>query len=84
MKKLKTKLRYFNLIELLVVINVIAIIAALLLPAISKSRENAKRVNCLSNLKQIGIALRSYTVDYEEWFPSDLDILVHEGYSNSR
>ncbi len=80
MKKLKRKLQFFNLIELLVVINVIAIIAALLLPAISKSRENAKRINCLSNLKQIGIALRSYTVDYEEWFPSDLDILVREGY----
>jgi len=82
MNFIKTRKRYFNLIELLVVINVIAIIAALLLPAISKSRESAKRVNCMSNMKQIGISLRSYSIDWEEFFPNNLNSLAKESYLN--
>jgi len=60
--------RAFTLIEILVTIAIIAILTAILFPVFARARENARRVSCLSNLKQIGLAIMQYTQDYDEMY----------------
>jgi prepilin-type N-terminal cleavage/methylation domain-containing protein len=59
----------FTLIELLVVVTIIFILAGLLLPALSRAKERSKRSVCISNLRQFGLALGSYAMDWNGWFP---------------
>ena len=63
----------FTFIELLFVIAIIAILAAILFPVFARARENARKASCQSNLKQIGLAITQYTQDYDERYPISVD-----------
>src|SRR5947207_11277752 len=62
----------FTLIELLVVIAIIAILAAILFPVFARAREAARTSSCLSNTKQVALAIMQYIQDYDERFPTPL------------
>jgi len=79
----------FSLVELLVVIAIIAILAAMLLPALSRSKANAKRIVCLNHLKQLTLATAIYVGENDDYYPSSNSPdkwpqAIRPGYQNLR
>ena len=64
----------FTLIELLIVIAMIAILAAMFLPALNKAREKAKQISCAGMMKQFGVCSVLYAGDYSDWLPPASDL----------
>ncbi|MFH0797533.1 MAG: prepilin-type N-terminal cleavage/methylation domain-containing protein [Candidatus Omnitrophota bacterium] len=69
---IKKKKRNFTLIELLVSIAIITLLAAMILSAISRTREKTQSIVCLNNLRQLGLAIQMYTQDNYENLPSEI------------
>src|SRR5690606_21005844 len=82
------KIGRFTLIELLVVVAIIAVLASMLLPALTKAREAGRRTSCMANQNQIGLAMASYGDDHNGYHPfvnaaapkSSFDLLSIHGY----
>jgi prepilin-type N-terminal cleavage/methylation domain-containing protein/prepilin-type processing-associated H-X9-DG protein len=74
--------RGFTLIELLVVIAIIAILAAMLFPVFARARESARKIQCLSNIKNIAMAFQMYFSDYDRFPPGEHDPAVNQWFED--
>jgi prepilin-type N-terminal cleavage/methylation domain-containing protein/prepilin-type processing-associated H-X9-DG protein len=72
----------FTLIELLVVIAIIGILAAMLFPVFARARESARKIQCLSNVKNVAMAMQMYFTDYDRFPPAETDANVNAWFSN--
>ncbi|MCS6918760.1 MAG: type II secretion system GspH family protein, partial [Fimbriimonadales bacterium] len=77
--RVRGRFRGFSLIELLVVIGIIALLMAMLTPVFMNARRAAQRTVCISNLRQIGLAVRMYRDDYQELPPYLSAVRVYAG-----
>lgn len=84
MSKFQQWLRSFTLIELLVVIGIIGLLMGMLLPALARAREEARRTDCKNNLKNIGSAMFMYRDSYGEFFPAYDSDSSTDGYEGNR